>query len=154
MASEGFGISQRAATPAVTIRRRIPATGIPGFFDEAFPALFGYVMAQGAMGDGPPFARYHEMGDVMDMEAGIPTSRALAGDGAAIAPAELPGGSIAAAMHVGPYDRLHETYAALMAWLAKHGRRPCGPMWESYLTDPTAEPDPEKWRTEVCVPVE
>lgn len=57
------------------------------------------------------------------------------------------------AWHVGPYDTLAETYAALMGWIGEQGRTVAGPMWEVYWTDPGTEPDPARWRTEVIIPV-
>jgi DNA-binding transcriptional MerR regulator len=56
--------------------------------------------------------------------------------------------------HVGPYERLHETYAALEQALAAAGTRPSGPAREIYETDPQEEPDPELWVTEIVWPVE
>ncbi len=56
-------------------------------------------------------------------------------------------------LHVGPYETLDQTYGALMGWIAEQGRSVAGPMWEVYWSDPGAEPDPTRWRTEVIVPV-
>ena len=40
-----------------------------------------------------------------------------------------------------------------MAWLTQEKRVPGAQMWEIYLTDPAQEPDPAKWRTQICWPV-
>jgi effector-binding domain-containing protein len=48
---------------------------------------------------------------------------------------------------------LASTYAALIEWVAGQGYVPVGPMWECYLTDPSAEPDPSTWRTQIVCPV-
>jgi DNA-binding transcriptional MerR regulator len=56
--------------------------------------------------------------------------------------------------HVGPYERLHDTYAALERAMAAAGLRPSGPATESYETNPEEEPDPQKWITEIVWPVE
>jgi len=56
--------------------------------------------------------------------------------------------------HVGPYERLHETYVALERAIAAAGRRPAGPARESYVTNPEEEPDRNKWVTEIVWPVE
>jgi effector-binding domain-containing protein len=40
-----------------------------------------------------------------------------------------------------------------MAWLAEHGHRLAGGMWEYYLSDQAQEPDPATWRTEIVCPI-
>jgi len=54
---------------------------------------------------------------------------------------------------VGPYEELHVTHSALGGWLAQEGWVVAGPPWESYVTDPGANPDPKTWRTEIYMPV-
>ena len=56
--------------------------------------------------------------------------------------------------HVGPMERLHETYSALVQAMAAAGLRATGPARESYETNPEEEPDTEKWVTEIVWPVE
>ena len=55
--------------------------------------------------------------------------------------------------HVGPYDTMADTYTQLLAWAADNGLELATGMWEVYLSDPSAEPDPATWRTEVFWPV-
>lgn len=55
--------------------------------------------------------------------------------------------------HIGPYDALHATYAALERAMATAGLRPTGPAYESYETNPEEEPDPQKWVTRIVWPV-
>ena len=56
-------------------------------------------------------------------------------------------------MHVGPYDTLAETYEAVMGKMQAEGVTPGSSMWEYYLSDPAAEPDPAMWKTLVVWPV-
>jgi DNA-binding transcriptional MerR regulator len=56
--------------------------------------------------------------------------------------------------HVGPMERLHETYSVLVQAMAAAGLRATGPARESYETNPDEEPDTEKWVTEIVWPVE
>ena len=61
------------------------------------------------------------------------------------------------ATHRGPYDALEEATGQFLTWAAEHGQvfdvRPGddGDVWgcrlEHYLTDPAAEPDPQRWET-------
>jgi len=57
-------------------------------------------------------------------------------------------------LHIGPYDRLAQTYAEMSAWASAHGFKPTGDMWEVYLSDPARDLDPKKWRTGVFLCVE
>ncbi len=68
---------------------------------------------------------------------------------------EIAGGEYAKALHVGPYEKLGETYAALCGqWMPQSGRTPrSSPSFEVYLNNPQTTP-PEQLRTEVYMPVE
>jgi AraC family transcriptional regulator len=60
---------------------------------------------------------------------------------------------VAHSVHVGPYERVHETYAKMTAYLEKNGWKIVGPPYEMYLDNPE-EVAPEKLRTEITMPVE
>lgn len=66
---------------------------------------------------------------------------------------ELPGGRAVVGIHVGPFDSLASTYQELLAWVAAEGLELAVGMWEVYLTDPSAEPDPSRWRTRIVWPL-
>lgn len=148
-----FEIQERTPTPALAVRLSTPIAGIPAALAEALPEAWHAAEALDLAPDGPPFTRYlSEPTDVVEYEAGVMLAEAAPeGLGRAV-PTELPGGPVAVAWHVGPYDTLGVTYGALMAWLAEQGRVVAGPMWEVYWTDPDTAP-PSEWRTEVLVPV-
>jgi effector-binding domain-containing protein len=113
-----------------------------------------YLGKQGVMPAGPPFSRYHRVGpDELDLEAGFPVSKAVAGEGR-IKASELPGGRTAVTWHFGSYDKLMESHSLLEAWIKKQPLKPRGGAWEVYWTDPGLEPNPQKWKTQVLWPVE
>jgi effector-binding domain-containing protein len=60
---------------------------------------------------------------------------------------------VVSTLHRGPYDTLHEAYAAIEEWMKGEDLTPAGPPWEVYITDPTAVQDPTEWETEVYWPV-
>lgn len=68
-------------------------------------------------------------------------------------PGQLPGGRTAPILHVGLYEDLEGTYAALRAWLGEVGATPTGPRWEVHWSGPGTEPDPATRRTEILVPL-
>jgi len=99
----------------------------------------------------PPLPQRAGRGD-LDYEAGVGLPRpAAAGHGRAV-PIELPAARSPSPARR-PYETLDQTYGALMGWIAEQGRSVAGPMWEVYWSDPGAEPDPTRWRTEVIIPV-
>ena len=152
-----FEIQEREPKPAFAIRLHTTVEEIPATLAVALGEAWHAAEATGRTPDGPPYTRYlsdlSEAGAVLDYEAGVPLpSPAPAGQGRAV-PVELPGGTVAVAWHVGPYETLGETYGALMRWIGEQGRTVAGPMWEVYWTDPGTEPDPALWRTEVVIPI-
>ena len=86
---------------------------------------------------------------------GMRIARHLRPDGTdRIQAGELPGGTVATVIHKGPYEGLPQTWAALVEWISAQGLQPAGAPWEVYLTDPGAEPDSSKWRTQIFFPVQ
>jgi AraC family transcriptional regulator len=67
----------------------------------------------------------------------------------------VPAGRYACAIHAGPYEQLGDTWARFMGeWLPASGHRPgTGVSHEIYLNNPGTEPDKQKLRTELCIPV-
>ena len=61
-----------------------------------------------------------------------------------------PAGSVATAVHFGPYAQLHEAHQAIREWCANRGYDFAGPNWEIYghWTD-ECNSDPAKIRTDV-----
>ncbi len=123
------------------------------FFDNAFPEVWLALEAQGLSPAGPPYARYHGMpGETVDVEAGFPVE-GFTGS-ADVAPGVLPACRAAVGLHVGAYEGLADTWEAMMRWGAEQGLQRAGDdFWEVYLSDPGAEPDPSRWRTQLVQPV-
>jgi DNA gyrase inhibitor GyrI len=128
---------------------------------DAIPLLLGWLREHGVEPAGPPFLRYHviDMERAMDVEAGVPVDAAPPDDGE-IRAGTLPAGRYATVAQVGHPDRLVDVTADLLRWAHDAGltwdRRPGpdGERWgcrlESYPTDPTVEPDMNRWTTELA----
>lgn len=140
-------------TAAAVVRETVPMNELTAFFDRAFRETMAAIQEEGLQPAGPPFAKYYGVpGDTVDVEAGFPVAGPFRGtDG--VTAGSLPGGRIAEAVHVGPYETLSETYRAMGEWMHGQGLSPGNVMWESYLTDPSTNPDPATWQTEVFWPV-
>jgi effector-binding domain-containing protein len=117
-----------------------------------FQAVGGVIASQRVAATGPRFARWHSFGEVVDLEAGLPVARQVVPEDAVV-PSSLPGGPMAHAIHMGMYEGLEAVYEAISSWLQRSGRQPGEGPWESYTTDPLAEADPERWRTDIYWPL-
>jgi effector-binding domain-containing protein len=134
------------------VHQRVPVADLPAFFERAYAQVLEVVRTQRIAPVGPPFALYHGLPEeTVDIEAGFPVSSPVAAADDVV-PGSLPGGEAVEAVHVGPYEKLADTYAEVERWMAEHDLRSGTDMWESYLTDPRSEPDPAHWRTLVVVP--
>ncbi|MCU0269320.1 MAG: GyrI-like domain-containing protein [Acidimicrobiales bacterium] len=141
------------AQHTAVVRAALPVAELPTLFDRAYGAVFAALAAQGVAPVGMPFGFYPSMpGEVVEVEAGVVVACEIEPAGEVV-PGWLPGGRVVRAVHVGPFEALQDTYAAVMAWMADHGLEPAVGMWEVYVTDPSVEPDPGRWRTEVYCPV-
>ncbi len=139
--------------PILLIRRRIARGDLSAMLAECFGALFGHGQRSGLPIAGWPLARYVAMGPgLWTVEAAMPLASPApaAGD---MQPGSLPTGPTAFAVHVGAYEQLPETHAAIERWIELQGYQAAGAPWESYVTDPAQHPDPKDWRTEVYWPL-
>ncbi|MDT0194059.1 GyrI-like domain-containing protein [Arthrobacter sp. AB6] len=135
------------------VRERVPMASLTEFFGRAFGTVMAAVRNQGASPAGPPFALYRGMpAETVDVEAGFPIAGNFTeADG--VATGTLPETDALEALHIGPYDTLENTYGAILGRMEAEGFTPSDTMWEYYLSDPEAEPDPAKWQTRVVWPI-
>jgi effector-binding domain-containing protein len=95
----------------------------------------------------------------LEIELAVPVAEGVSGEGRFRADV-LPAGRYGTLLHVGPYDDLAASNAALQDWAEEQGivwdswDTDSGSAWrgrvERYLTDPSVEPDPSKWEVEVA----
>lgn len=154
-AGQGYTIEELALTvqAAVAIRGQAPATELQAELGTVIPQLVAHVFTARLDLAGPPFVRYHDRSsEVIDFEAGVPVLKPGAGT-EEIQAMELPAGPAIATVHAGPYQALPRAHQALAAWATARGREASGPPWEVFLTNPLQEPDLQKWRTKVFLPL-
>ena len=139
--------------PILLIRRRIARSELQKMLAESFGMLFAHGQRNGLPVAGWPLARYIAMGPgLWTVEAAMPLAVPAPASGE-MQPGSLPAGPAAFAVHVGGYDRLPDTHAAIERWIEAQGYQVGGAPWESYVTDPAQHPDPADWRTEVYWPL-
>jgi effector-binding domain-containing protein len=145
-------VRELAPEHTAVIRKRISmqeTNRIPGWIAETMGAM----QRAGQQPAGMPFLRTLSMdADSMEIEVGWPLTAPFGGEGDVL-PGTLPGGPTAVASYFGPYEGIGPAYEAVQAWCKEHERESAGPPWESYFTDPNAEPDPSKWRTDIHFPL-
>lgn len=148
-----FTLETIAPQHTAVLRADVPMAELPAVFDRAFHAVMRTVAAQGLTVTGPPFGFYPRMPTAtVEVAAGFPVSAPVAPDGDVTA-MELPGGRVITGIHIGSYDEMARTYQELTEWAASQGLQLAEGMWESYLTDPSVQPDPATWRTLITWPV-
>jgi AraC family transcriptional regulator len=148
-------IVQKPALRVASIRHVGPYMQI----NQAFEKLGQIAGRSGLLGGEPAamVAIYHDdpestPPDQLRSDAGlvVPESASLP---APLTEQHLPAGPYACTVHVGPYERLGDSWQRLLGeWVPAHGKRVDGLSYERYLNMPGEVPK-EELRTEICVPV-
>lgn len=151
-----YEIERRTVEPQPVLSVRGPTTpdDVPSAIAERTRAVWQHMQGIGVQPAGPPFTRYHEVGDdgEVDLEVGFPVPEALEGGGEVEA-GRLPGGEVIVTVHHGPYDGLVRAGAALDRWLEENGREARGPNWEVYRVNAGTVDDPSEYETDVFKPI-
>lgn len=134
-----FEVITTKSQSAISIREKVKVQDISKemgrMFDELCPLLQGDVVCVG-----PPFAFYHSWSnDETDMDVGFPVSGKTISKGR-VRPFELPAVKAVVGMHVGPYDKIVDSYNEMMEWIKSNGYMPAEYMWEEYLNSPDEVP--------------
>ncbi|NUN47649.1 MAG: GyrI-like domain-containing protein [Candidatus Brocadiae bacterium] len=137
------------------IRSKVAPPKIAAACAEALPRSGDWARKLGAPPVGAPILIYHAhlpaLG-LIDLQPAVFIPRAVEVS-SPYSVGMYPAGEAAVAEHIGPYDKLGETHEAVKRFLAKMGKKLAGPCYDVYLTDPTKEKDPTKWKTEVVYPI-
>jgi effector-binding domain-containing protein len=153
-------VEVRPARPYAGIVMHVTMDRLSGAVDEGFPELFEWLAERDLAVAGPPFIRYVvvDMASELEIELGVPADVPEASD--RVQRGILPAGRYVVLRHVGPYDGLAASNAALLEWAREHGvvldswDTDRGSAWRSrvehYLTNPAAEPDPAKWEVDIA----
>ena len=141
--------------PVLSVRTRTSLAEIAALMGAAFGEMFGYLCQAGAQPAGPPCSIFYDpefREDDLDVEICLPVDRPLPPQGR-VQMGELPGGTVAYTLHVGPYDAVGLAYQAVTTWIQEHGHETAGPPRETYLNGPDEVKDPSEYRTEIIWPI-
>lgn len=143
---------QLTEQPTLVMTAKLAMPEIPEFLQTAYGTVARVAGSRGVGFAGPPFARYRFLDDeIAEIEAGFPVTGPVEPSDDVV-PSSLPGGAAAVVIYLGPYEQMEPAFDALQSWIEDRGAIPEGPHWEVYLSDPTTEPDPSAWRTEIIQP--
>jgi hypothetical protein len=131
------------AKPYAVVKRRAKKSELSRIIPEACGAAWNLVKKAQLPNPGRMIAIYLDC--EMNLEIGVEVDAPFPDQGELLS-SSTPAGMVATATHVGPYDRLGETHAAIHQACNERGRSLAGPSWEIYghWTD-----DPTQLRTEV-----
>jgi AraC family transcriptional regulator len=119
--------------------------------------FMGAFFKQGLKPAGGPFAIYfNNPGQVPEAELKWLIGMPIAPAAAPVDPlkkGEFNHPKVAVCVHVGPYDKVGETYAKMIAFIDQNGWKVSGPPMEKYIDNPQMVA-PDKLRTELVLPVE
>jgi effector-binding domain-containing protein len=151
-ATNRIELTQLRTQHTASVRETIRQDDLTDALGRMYQLVGAALARQRVSSAGPRFARYHAFAETVDLEAGMIVPAPIQPDGQ-VQPSTLPAGPAARTVHVGSYETLEASYAALAAWQERAGRTQNGGPWEVYVTDPSTEPDPARWRTEILWPL-
>jgi effector-binding domain-containing protein len=130
------------ARPLAAVRRRIRIGEVSSTWRPPLDQVWAFLRRHpGLRRDGHNIFLYHHPArreDPMDVDFGVEVTGPFESEGE-VAFTETPAGTVASAVHVGPYDMLREAHDAIHAWSVAEGRSFAGASWEIY-GDPTDDP--------------
>jgi effector-binding domain-containing protein len=136
-------IAQVPSQITAVVRRRASLGELAKVVPQACGEVWNFVRAAHLPNPGRHLALYLDC--EINLEVGVEVAEQFTGDDQVIC-SSIPAGRVATAVHIGPYNRLHEAHTAIRKWCADNGHTLAGPNWEIYghWND-----DPAKVRTDV-----
>ncbi len=125
-------------------------------FGAAMGELMAWIGKNKVVPTGAPFGVYYDdptktKPDSTKFEVCIPVPAQTKGD-KAVKVVDLEPAQVAVAIHIGPYDKVGETYGKLMGWITANKYVQSGAPREYYLSDPAKVPA-ESLQTKIAIPV-
>jgi effector-binding domain-containing protein len=139
----------------LSIRDTVNQKGMNNIHGKLYAQINQFMDRNNIVSGASPIVIYHLWTDsIVDIETGIPLIDSIAVNDTLIKLKKISPCNVVTAIHYGPYERLPETYFGINEWMRKNKVFVTGPPWESYITDPAEENNPEKWQTAIFFPVE
>jgi len=117
------------------VRRQVTIGEIGAVWRPALDQVWAFLRTKpGLRTDGHNIFLYHHPAArhlPMNVDFGVEVTGEFDASGE-IYPTQTPAGDVAAAVHIGGYDRLKDTHDAIHAWAQAHNRAFAGMSWEIY----------------------
>jgi len=150
-------VAQTSAQTVATWRTQTTHTSIFNDIPMGLGRVVGHLTEAGIDPAGLPFTLYHQAPDgdtIGDIAVAIPvTPGTETGADGDIVIVDMPAQVEAAVLHVGSYDNMGESYAAVVGWIHQHGHNIVGPSREIYLNSPHDAAEHEL-RTQILFPID
>jgi effector-binding domain-containing protein len=122
--------------PTAVIARRTTWKDYPALWPRLLDEVYAFVRPRPELSPTPHGAeRWRNVMLYRDrtpsVEVGVLAARPFDGGGAVVA-SELPGGTVATAVHHGDHARLGDTHDAISRFIDEQGLEHAGPLWEIY----------------------
>ncbi len=145
-------LRQVPSRPTLLRHACCPLSGIADTIGPLFGEVAQWAGAHGLAIAGPAIARYVSVKDGQcEFDAGFVLESPPPAVDQDVKVVDVGQCSAAYVVHHGAYEQLHETYAAIEAWMKENGYETAAPMWEEYFSPPGTPP--EQMRTDVYWPV-
>jgi len=141
------------AAIALTLNDTASPATIPFKLGASYKRIAQVIRKEKLTVAGPPFAIYHNLTrGSYEMEAGIPVNQAVSIQGE-VRCIEIPSRKAIMATHFGPYENTAKVYEAINRYIRTMKLNTAGSPWEVYISDPSTEPDTNKWQTDIYIPI-
>ena len=138
----------------LSIRDTINQTNMNNAHGKFYEEINQFLIAKELNGVEPPLVIYHSWSDTLvDIEVGVSISDSTMIGNSRIKMNRIEKSNVVTAVHYGAYERLPETYFGINEWMRTNKVVVKGPPWEIYITDPSTESDPKKWKTAIFFPI-
>lgn len=145
-------LARQPSQPTLCVKTHAAVEQLPLLLGTTFEQILHLLEAQGQQPAGLPYVAYKNLGQPeLELEIGFPVAKPLPGQGT-VQPGQLPGGTWASTLHVGPADRVGSSWDELQQFIAASGHHSRGVGYEFYFDGPDVPP--EKTRTRIMVPLD
>ncbi len=151
-----FGVIEYPAMQAMGIKTKLKMAEIESAMGDMFTNLMNEVAAEKLIISGPPFSHYFNLNretNETELIVGVPVMKTGKGNDQVVA-FKYPAMKVVKALHTGPYQEFESSYNKLMNYATENNIKIKWEAWETYLTDPSMEPNPMKWQTVIAFPLE
>lgn len=133
-----------------TIQKELPMNEMSDFFSQSFPKLFEILAENQIQPAGPPCGihlKWDEEAGRFRVAVAAPVRKKKKLEG--IEMISLPKATTYSVDYYGPYEKSSRAHFAVELYFSRNNLIIKPPVIEEYLTDPTQEPNPAKWRTRI-----